>query len=179
MPRSVKKNRSPRSASPIPSARPFDRGLFLALLLLLALPAAYGHYFPCGLGLLSSKHAYWECQSQTDNAKYQYELGKLYYQGEAVPQDLRRARILLSRAARQGHAAAQNALGVLFHNFYDIESQQTALAWFRAAAAQGNHLAQYHLGEYYYEGIGVPQDYLTSAYWYEQAATAGYHPAPV
>ena len=177
MPRLVKKNR-PASTPPRPRvARAFDRGLLLAILLVFALPAVYVNYFPCGLGLFGPQQEYWECESAAGSAEYQYKLGKIYYTGAGIPQDVRRARNLFSWAALQGYAPAQNALGVLYHNYYDIDSQQIALAWFRAAAARGNRTAQYHLGEYYYNGDAVPQDYRKSALWFEAAATAGYHPA--
>ena len=39
------------------------------------------------------------------------------------------------------------------------------LKWYRRAAEQGNVAAQYTLGNMYYNGAGVPQDYVQSHMW--------------
>src|SRR5664280_1687320 len=44
-------------------------------------------------------------------------------------------------------------------------------------AKQGNALAQYMVGEMYYKGEGVTQDYTSAAKWYRKAAEQGYAPA--
>ena len=46
----------------------------------------------------------------------------------------------------------------------------TAAKCFRKAAEQGNAYAQYNLGVMYYEGKGVPQDYVQSYIWLSIAA---------
>lgn len=43
----------------------------------------------------------------------------------------------------------------------------------RRAAEQGNADAQYNLGDCYYYGEGVAQDYAQAVYWYRQAAEQG------
>jgi TPR repeat protein len=45
-----------------------------------------------------------------------------------------------------------------------------ALAVVRPLADKGVAQAQYQLGYIYYIGLGVPQDYVTAARWYEGAA---------
>ena len=45
--------------------------------------------------------------------------------------------------------------------------------WFRKAAEQGLARAQYNLGVGYYQGAGVPQDYVAAARWFRMAAEAG------
>ena len=45
-----------------------------------------------------------------------------------------------------------------------------ARAWYEKAAAQGNAIAQYNLGNFYNDGRGVPQDFAKAREWYEKAA---------
>jgi uncharacterized protein len=42
----------------------------------------------------------------------------------------------------------------------------------RAAAQQGDAEAQYELGNAYYYGKGVPQDYKEAQMWYDKAAAS-------
>ena len=59
------------------------------------------------------------------------------------------------------------------------------LSWFKKAAnnsyflgrgemSKGHLLTQYQLGDMYYDGIGVTQDYTQAFKWYEQAAKNRY-----
>jgi TPR repeat protein len=47
-----------------------------------------------------------------------------------------------------------------------------AVKWYRKAADQGYASAQWGLGEMYYAGRGVPQDYVLAHMWLNLAATA-------
>jgi len=50
------------------------------------------------------------------------------------------------KAAEQGHADAQNNLGVLYMNGQGVpQNRSLAIAWYRQAAAQGNTTAQNNL----------------------------------
>jgi len=48
-----------------------------------------------------------------------------------------------------------------------------AFPLFRSAAGNGDPEAAYYLGQSYYNGWGVPQNYAASLPWFEKAATAG------
>ena len=50
----------------------------------------------------------------------------------------------------------------------------TALRLIRPLAEQGNANAQYILGVFYNNGLGVPQDYVRSYMWLNLAATQGF-----
>ena len=52
-------------------------------------------------------------------------------------------------------------------------AQSTRIDSLMTKAEQGVAKAQYNLGECYYEGIGVPQDYKQAVYWYSKAAEQG------
>ena len=57
--------------------------------------------------------------------------------------------------------------GMAAHKRGDYE---TALREWRPLAEQGNAKAQSALGIMYYEGRGVPQDYVQAVRWYRKAA---------
>ena len=48
-----------------------------------------------------------------------------------------------------------------------------ALKAFKSLAAQGDAMAQYHLGVAYVNGQGVPRDYTKAREWFEKAAVQG------
>jgi TPR repeat protein len=76
--------------------------------------------------------------------------------------------------AKQGDAAAQFNLGVMYKNGKGIpQDYKTAVKWYTPAAEQGLVGAQFNLGQMYRLGQGVPQDYTTAAKWYKLAAEQG------
>lgn len=76
--------------------------------------------------------------------------------------------------ATQGHAGAQNNLGVIYVMGKGvIRDDQEALKWFRLAAAQGDVNAQYSLGAMYRMGYGITQDAQEALKWFRLAAAQG------
>ncbi len=53
------------------------------------------------------------------------------------------------------------------------KDRKEGVKWYRKSAEQGYALAQAVLGEAYYYGEGVPQDYTEAAKWYRKAAEQG------
>ena len=81
----------------------------------------------------------------------------------------------LRRAADQGHAKAQNLLGMAYDNGYEVpQDDAQAAEWYRRAADQGHADAQTNLGFMYAKGEGVPQDYAQALVWYRLAADQGF-----
>ena len=79
-------------------------------------------------------------------------------------------------AAEQGHAKAQNNLGVLYAKGKGVRKNDAEAAkWFRLAAEQGHAWAQYNLGGSYDAGEGVRQNKDAAARWNFSAAMKG-HP---
>ena len=67
---------------------------------------------------------------------------------------------LFRKAADQGNASAQFALGAMYFGRKGVPQDYTeAVKWLRKAAEQGNAGAQNNLGLMYSNGKGVPQDY--------------------
>ena len=78
---------------------------------------------------------------------------------------------LVRPLAAQGHAAAQNNLGIMYVYGQGVpQDDAEAIKWFRKAAAQGHAPAQNNLGIMYRNGQGVPQDYVQAYVWFNLAA---------
>ena len=83
-----------------------------------------------------------------------------------------------SRAAEQGYAKSQNALGSLYQQGKGVPKDRAkANEWYRKAADQGYQSAQLSMGDAYFHGWGMPQDWEKAAEWYRKAADQGGHMA--
>jgi len=116
----------------------------------------------------------------------------MYLKGWGVPQDTDKAEDWFKKAANQGNAKAETALGHIylttaafntvisnmFSNPYGkstaTEDYQKALYWFKKAAEQGYAPAENYLGVMYANGLGVPQDYSKALYWLKKSAKQRY-----
>jgi hypothetical protein len=79
------------------------------------------------------------------------------------------------RAAEQGHAGAQNNLGLLYEEGRGVEQDLSeAGRWYRLAAERGLVAGQVNLARMYEEGRGTAQDFGQAARWYRQAADQGH-----
>jgi len=79
------------------------------------------------------------------------------------------------KAAEQGHAEAQNNLGVCYYRGEGVpQDDKEAVYWWRKAAEQGFAAAQNHLGWIYYIGEGVPKHDQTAYMWFLLARANGY-----
>ena len=80
----------------------------------------------------------------------QYLLGVMYYRGESVPQDYRKAAEWFRMAAEQGLAVAQGSLGRMYEDGKGVpEDDREAVKWYRLAAEQALAEAQDNLGRMY------------------------------
>jgi TPR repeat protein len=78
------------------------------------------------------------------------------------------------KAAEQGHANAQNLVGVSYATGDGVPKDTIqALAWYTKSAEQGLADAQYNLGMKYWTGDGVPRDFVTAYMWFNLAAAQG------
>lgn len=72
--------------------------------------------------------------------------------------------------AKQGHAAAQYSLGLLYQRGEGVvASSKTAAKWYRLAANHGDPDAQLNLGLLYANGDGVTRDYERAYMWFSLA----------
>ena len=119
--------------------------------------------------------------TEEGNAEAQTQLGKVYYFGKGVPEDYKEAVKWYRLAADQGDSEAQFSLGFmyLFGQGGLRENTGRALHLWRLSAQQGNARAQtalgvsHFLGEDYFYGATVRQDYELAIQFLKSAAEQG------
>jgi hypothetical protein len=96
----------------------------------------------------------------------------MYRDGQGVKQDYAEAAGWFRKAADQGDASAQFAIGTMCFKGQGVPPDYAeAIKWYRNSAEQGNSKAQYNLGFMYYNGQGVPRDDVQSYFWFSLAAS--------
>ncbi len=99
-----------------------------------------------------------------------YHLGNCYYLGEEVEEDYEEAVKWYTKAAEQGHAAAQLMTGYLYYYGHGVaKDYEEAVKWWTAASEQGDVRSQVMLAICYYLGRGVKLDYQEARHWYRLA----------
>ena len=100
--------------------------------------------------------------AEKDVEYVQYTLGKLYLDGEAVPQDIDRAIELLTKSAAQNNQFAQYQLGKIYIMGKLVpRDRETALYWFGLSAVQGNEYAQFFIDHIDEIGIRNPDIFMS------------------
>jgi len=101
---------------------------------------------------------------------------KLLYAPEIL-RDEEAAMSLLRKAANDGYVPAQVQIGVMYAEGVGVhQNNHRAVEWFKLASQLSNNSeANFYLGEAYFRGVGVPQDYGTTVPHYQKAARGG-HP---
>ena len=119
---------------------------------------------------------------QTNNNEVMFLKGLCYLSGIGVPLDNERAFRLFDRAAKQGHAAAEFNLALMYYlgRVKDIpipESTNRAFELFEKAALQGDAKAQYYCGLLYYgekiNGVSDQEAVRKAVEFYNQSANQG------
>lgn len=96
------------------------------------------------------------------------------YDGNALGQNAAEAVKWYQKAAGQGIAAAQLALGVHYSKGTGVARDEAeAVRWYKKAADQGLVDAQLSLGIAYGSGQGIARDDAEAARWYKKAADQG------
>ncbi len=108
------------------------------------------------------------------DAEAQFNLARMYYNGEGVQKNLQKAYAWFLKASQQGHATAQYDLGLMCYNGQGAPVDfKKAHDWFLKAAEQRYAEAQYSLATMYYSGKGVLKDLQKAHDWYLKAAEQG------
>ena len=92
---------------------------------------------------------------------------------ECLPQPSARDECI-RRAAEWGNNIARNNLGVTLANQRNYTG---AAAWWKLAAQDGLHDAQFNLALALEHGMGVDEDQVEARFWYQQAVDQGDPPA--
>lgn len=104
----------------------------------------------------------------------QYELGVLCINGWGVEQDIEGGSMWIKRAADAGFFMAMDDLGVLYkERALGKGKEKDAWSYFLRAAGLGYRGGEFHLGECYYEGIGVEPDLEKAVTCYKRALAHG------
>jgi uncharacterized protein len=103
----------------------------------------------------------------------QSTLGTMYYQGDGVSIDYKKAYYWVKKSAAQEHINAMYNLGYMYWSG-DGTSQdyEKAFYWFSKAAEQGFYAALNYLGVMYRDGDGVDEDFEEAYIYFAIAANA-------
>ncbi|ORX59406.1 HCP-like protein [Hesseltinella vesiculosa] len=126
-------------------------------------------------------HYLWKAQRSGWTQAY-HQLGRVYELGLLdQPKDLALAFENYSKAAEDGHDQAMLALAHFYVTGLPILSIPVhpglAFKWCERSANKGLASAEYTLGTYYEDGIGVEADYARALEYFGKAASKGYRPA--
>lgn len=139
----------------------------------------YMYYTGTGVPQDISKAVEWfDKAASLGNGQSAYNLGLLYLQGMGVEQDYAKAGEYLMLAYKNG---ISNAKEELMEYAYKIkygdgilqQSSQGSFELFMALAEGGDSSGCYNVGEAYYSGTVVEQDYVKAAEWFHKADEAG------
>ena len=94
----------------------------------------------------------------------QFLEGENFRMGRNIAQDYNIARYCYTKAAKGGHAGAQNNLGVMCaEGLGGPADQEKAVYWYMKSAEAGDSTAKGNLGMHFAEGSGVRRNYLKAA----------------
>ena len=135
----------------------------------------------CRGGYLFNKHSESSIKSckisaEEGNVDSQFALGMVYYYGDVVKQDYKKAFKWIRLSALEGHVLGEHILGSMYHYGLGVTSDyEAALKWYKLSAKEGFRITQYNLGMMYYNGInGVTKNDREAVKWYRLAAEQGH-----
>ena len=140
--------------------------ILIILSLILVVPAVYADDYQDGVDAFDKKDFKAALKklkplAEKKHAKGQKKLGEMYGNGQGVSHDYKEAVKWLLKSAEQKNLAAQRLIRASYHKLH------------KEVAEQGDSYAQRFLGDSYYLGLGVTQDYAEAAKWYKKAAEQG------
>lgn len=105
-------------------------------------PAAYGQFTTKG-PTPEEKFAALKRKAESGDAKSQFGLARMYYNGDGVAKDDAKAAEWYQKAAEQGNDIAQYKLGAMYEQGDGVPKDAAKAAeWWQKAATQGNDAAQ-------------------------------------
>ena len=113
--------------------------------------------------------------AESGDAASQYQLGRLYDEGDGIDENNEKAVEWYRKSAEQGYAKAQGYLSEMYFIGEGVQvDYEKAAYWARKAANQGDALGQTNVGYMYDEGRGATEDNLKAIEWYLLAAEQGF-----
>ncbi|MBT4888592.1 MAG: hypothetical protein HON65_03450 [Rhodospirillales bacterium] len=109
----------------------------------------------------------------------QYKLGALYYFGDEIDANPKKAMNYLTKSAAQKNVNALSLLGEIYQLGYEgvAINYQLALKYNYGAAIKGDRIAQNNLAMMYKDGLGVQKDHDKAAPWFLAASDQGHSQA--
>lgn len=119
---------------------------------------------------------YFEIAAEMGDANALFNLGKLYFLGQGVPENTDRALTLFRQAAHKDHVLALNTLGALYREGARSQTDlNLARQFFARSAAYGNAVGLYETGRFTLASAETAEDQIT-AHMYFNLAVARAHP---
>ena len=112
--------------------------------------------------------------AQKGNAEAQFKVGEMYETGRGVEKNMVEAKRWITRAAEQGHQAANYKL-----LYYDLQNNgvtarnKPKLTELQQEAKDGNGIAQYYVGLMHSRGVGLRRNSTVALDWLGKASTLG------
>lgn len=112
--------------------------------------------------------------AESNDPAAEYELARMYAQGDAVPQNAAEGRKWLERSAQHGNVEAQYELGIALKEGRGVvQDYERAVKWLQMAAESAHGPAQFELGMVYRTGTGLPPNNGKAYTWLNLAAAQG------
>ena len=114
-----------------------------ALMLFATTPVTAGDYWDrkvaAQAGDYQKTYRLWKRSAEKGYVRVEFNLGRMYYEGNGVPENHAKAIHWFTKAAKQGRTNAQCNLGTMYANGWGVlQDYMPAYAWFSVAAAQGD-----------------------------------------
>ena len=115
-------------------------------------------------------------QAERGDFQAQADLAEKFRTGDGVAVNHFEALKWAKLSSAGGNALGDFIVGKMYSRGEGVVSKDYAEAasWYRKAAEKGLDRAQFELGVYYFEGMGVPKDYTEAIKWYRKAAKQNY-----
>jgi len=108
------------------------------------------------------------------NTEATRRLGFMYYHGEGVAQDNKRAVDLFEQSAAAGDVVSASNLAKMYEFGMGVtQDDARAAAWYEKAANMGDPMSQFNASIMYYKGQGVARDRAEAAKWWTLAMMQG------
>jgi uncharacterized protein len=116
----------------------------------------------------------WIQAAEAGDPADKYNLGKMFRDGEGMPQDLTNAAVWFRKSAEAGYGKAQYHYGMACQEGEGVAKDLTEAAkWYASASEQGYAKAQEKLGYMCWKGEGVAKNLVLAHQWLALAAAGG------
>lgn len=112
--------------------------------------------------------------AEKGDADAKFQLGRLYYRGQGIAEDHRKALEMITAAAEAGHPEAVSTMGYLYSKGEMVpQDDAKAVEWFRKGAEKGSLKSQLNLGLMLRQSKTLEHSPEESLEWITKAADSG------